>query len=159
MNRAASGRRGAERPWPLLLGFAVFIIAMVYLVASSFTRRGAPTFAPTTEARGDTLTVDATDGAAWRYVSLARGRVLTVPDTTEWDVAIRRYNVRVKGGGEIGKWYTYNLLTHLLEPKSQPYVVHSAGGPSFELRILSYYCPGLTAGCLTLHFARLTTGN
>ncbi len=136
----------------------MFVIAMGYLVASSFTRRAAPTFAPTIEARGDTLTVDATDGKAWRYVSLTRGRVLTVPDTTEWDVAIRRHNVRVKGGGEIGKWYTYNLLTHLLEPKSLPYVVHPTGGRAFELTILSYYCPGLTAGCLTLRFAPLTSG-
>lgn len=158
MESTEGGGKTGERPWPLLLGFAVFLVAMVYLVAASFTRRVAPTFAPTVEARGDTLTVDATDGASWRYVSLARGRVLAVPDTTEWDVAIRRYNVRVKGGGEIGKWYTYNLLTHLLEPKSEAYVVQPTGGRAFQLTILSYYCPGLTAGCLTMRFAPLASG-
>ena len=188
MDRAEGDRTKGERPWPLLLGFAVFVIAMVYLVASSFTRRAAPTFAPTVEARGDTLTVDATDGASWRYVSLVRGRVLTVPDTAEWDVAIRRYTVRVKGGAfdfgevdfgvlgsrtdrpraivafgrarvpeELGKWYHYSLLTHLLESKEHVYVTRPGSPWSYKLQILSYYCPGLTAGCLTLRFAPLTS--
>ena len=190
MDRAAVGGRGAERPWPLLVGFAVFVIAMAYLVASSFTRRAAPTFAPTVEARGDTLTVDATDGAAWRYVSLARGRVLTAPDTLDWDLAVRRYNVRVSGGvfdfgeadfiafgtrgdspralvamgparipDDLGKWYRYSLLTHLLESKDHIYVLRPGSPLSYKLQILSYYCPGLTAGCLTLRFAPLTAGD
>jgi hypothetical protein len=146
-------------PWPLLIGFGIFVAAMGYLVAASLTRRVAPTFAPTMVARGDTLTVDATDGAAWRYVSLERGRVLTVPDTLEWDLAVRRYNVRVRGRGELGKWYRYSLLTHLLEPKSQSYVVRPVGGRAFKLEIVSYYCPGLTAGCMTLTYVPLGQGN
>jgi hypothetical protein len=186
---AGSGQRAAA-PWPLLAGFAMFVIAMGYLVASSFTRRAAPTFAPTVEARGDTLTVDATDGRRWRYLSLARGRVLTGPDTVGWDLAIRRYNVRVSGGAfdfgeadfsafgtrgdaprgvvalgppripdELGKWYRYSLLTHLLESNRHVYVTRPGARDSYKVQILSYYCPGLTAGCLTLRFAPLTSGN
>src|SRR5687767_11918543 len=95
--QAAGSGHQAAAPWPLLLGFGLFLVAMVYLVASSFTRRAAPTFAPTVVARGDTLTVDATDGKRWQYLSLASGRILTAPDTLGWDLAVRRYNVRVRG--------------------------------------------------------------
>ena len=146
-------------PALLIAGFVVFLLAMGYLVAASLTRRAAPAFAPTMLARGDTLTVDATDGATWRYVSLERGRVLTAPDTLQWDLAIRRYNVRVRGRGEIGKWYRYSLLTHLLEPKPESYVVHPIGGRAFKLQIVSYYCPGLTAGCMTLTYGPVGRGD
>ncbi len=159
MNRVAGGGWRVEAPWPLLAGFAVFVVAMAYLVASSFTRRAAPTFTPTVVARGDTLTVDATDGKRWQYLSLERGRVLAAPDTVGWDVAVRRYNVRVNGGGEIGKWYRYSLLTHLLEPKPETYVVRPASGRSFTVQFLSYYCPGLTAGCMTLRYGRIASGS
>jgi hypothetical protein len=180
MNRAAGGRRGAAAPLPLLIGFAVFLVAMGYLVASSFTRRAAPTFAPTVEVRGDTLTVDATDAKRWRYVSLTRGRVLSPPDTTGWEIAARRYNLiangdvvdlgsglldtvgRVNGAlgansSTVGRWYRYSLLTHLLEPTGHVYVVRTTAGRLFKLQIVSYYCPGLAAGCMTIRYAPLTS--
>jgi hypothetical protein len=172
--------RGRAAPLPLLIGFGVFLVAMGYLLAASFTRRAAPTFAPTVEARGDTLTIDATDANRWRYVSLARGRVLSPPDTIGWDVAVRRYNLIGRGDvvdlgparfdtvagvhGEpeantstVGKWYRYNLLTHLLEPTGHVYVVRTTAGRLFKLQIVSYYCPGLTAGCMTIRYAPLAS--
>lgn len=159
MPTGKTDRRKTDRaPAPLLAGFIVFLVAMGYLVAASLTRRVAPTFTPTVEARGDTLTVDAT-GTTWRYVSLERGRVLSGPDTSGWELAIKRYNVRVRGRGELGKWYRYSLLTHLLEPKSRVYVVEPVGGRAFKLEIVSYYCPGLTAGCMTLKYAPLGQGD
>ena len=171
----ARSRRGAA-PLPLLIGFAVFIVAMGYLIVSSLTRRTALTFAPSVTARGDTLTVDATDGQRWRYVSLTQRRVLSAPDTTGWEIAVRRYNVIANGdvvdlgqatfdtvrttplaqeanSSAIPKWYRYSLLTHLLEPNGHVYAVRAVGGSLFKLQILSYYCPGLAAGCLTLRFA------
>ena len=57
---------------------------------------------------------------------------------------------------ELGKWYHYSLLTHLLESKEHVYVTRPGSPWSYKLQILSYYCPGLTAGCLTLRFAPLT---
>jgi hypothetical protein len=178
MKRAAGSGRRAAAPLPLLIGFAVFLVAIGYLVVASLTRRGAPTFAAATEARGDTLTVDATDGQRWRYASLARGRVLSAPDTVGWDVAVRRYNLIANGdvvdlgparydtvGGvhgepeantsTVGKWYRYSLLTHLLEPAGHVYIVRTRAGRTFKVQILSYYCPGLTAGCMTIRYAPL----
>ncbi|MFN2567313.1 MAG: HmuY family protein [Gemmatimonadaceae bacterium] len=169
-----------KTPWPLAIGFAVFVVAMGYLVASSLTRRAAPTFAPTLEARGDTLTVDATAADRWRYVSLTRGRVLSPPDTAGWEIAVRRYNLIANGdvvdlgpaafdtvrdvavaseanSSAISRWYRYSLLTHLLEPNDHVYVVRAGGGPLYKLQILSYYCPGLTAGCMTIRYAPLTS--
>jgi hypothetical protein len=170
-------KRGAA-PLPLVIGFAVFLIAMGYLVAASLTRRSAPTFAPSVEARGDTLTVDATDAQRWRYVSLTRGRVLSPPDTAGWEIAVRRYNVIASGdavdlglasfdsvrglpatleanSSAIPKWYRYNLLTHLLESNGHVYAVRAPSGPAYKLQILSYYCPGLTAGCMTVRYGAL----
>ena len=163
---------------PLLIGFAVFLVAMGYLVAASLTRRSAPVFAPTVQARGDTLTVDASDANRWRYASLAQGRVLSGADTAGWDVAVRRYNLIANGDvvdlgearydavvglrGEpeantstVGKWYRYSLLTHLLEPTGHVYVVRTTTRRLFKLQILSYYCPGLTAGCMTIRYGPL----
>ena len=176
--RTGRRARGAAAPLPLLIGFAVFLVAMGYLLAASVTRRSARTFKAGVEARGDTLTVDATHGQAWRYVSLARGRVLSSPDTAGWDIAVRRYNLIANGDvvdlgralldtvaglqGEpeantsaVGRWYRYSLLTHLLEPTGNVYVVRTTSGRLFKLQIVSYYCPGLTAGCMTIRFAPL----
>jgi hypothetical protein len=172
------GWRVGRAPIPLLIGFAVFVAAMGYLVVASLTRRSAPTFAPRTEARGDTLTVDATDGQRWRYVSLTRGRVLAGPDTAGWELGVRRYNLIANGdivdlgsasfdsvrvapvvieanSSALPKWYRYNLLTHLLEPNGHVDAVRAGKGPVYKLQIVSYYCPGLEAGCMTMRFAPL----
>ena len=182
-----SVRRGASTPIPLLAGFGLFLVAIVYLVAASFSRRTAPVFSPSPLERvrsagweriGDTLTIDATDGERWQYVSFTLGRVLTAPDTSGWELAVQRYRLKAPGGiADLGKapfaaaaprvdapsnlearssnldhWYRYNLLTHLLEPSGHVYVVR-AGDKLWKLSIVSYYCPGLTAGCLTITYA------
>ena len=179
-------------PIPLLALFGAFLLAMGYLVAASITRRTAPVYAASPADRtrsagwergGDTLTIDASDGERWQYVSLAHGRVLVPPDTAGWELAVQRYRVRSLGsiidlgerafesaarrgadasGGapaaaDLGHWYRYNMLTHLLEPNGHVYLVRPAGtaGPSWKVAVLSYYCPGLTAGCLTIRYVPL----
>ena len=192
-------RRGLAAPLPLLLVFGLFLAAIVYLVASSLTRRNAPVFdiSPVDRSRrdnwrtvGDTLTIDATDGDRWQYVSLTRGRVLTVPDTSGWELAVQRYRVITPASGALADvgaesfdnarslrqrqltfvatnsatppenaairhWYRYNLLTHLLEPNGHLFVVRTAHGTLWKLAMVSYYCPKLVAGCLTLRYAPL----
>ena len=139
------------------------------------------------ETVGDTLTIDATDGDRWQYVSLTRGQVLTPPDTSGWDVAVQRYRVITPAAGavaDLGRvaferaqsatgasfvptrfeqqpsnpaidhWYRYNLLTHLLEPNGHLFAIHSRGA-SWKLAVVSYYCPELVAGCLTIRYAPL----
>jgi hypothetical protein len=189
---------GFTAPLPLLALFAAFLIAIVYLVAGSLTRRSAPVFAvsprPHTRAAswqrvGDTITVDATDGEHWQYLSLTRGQLLTLPDTAGWELAVERYRVITPAAGAIADigpstfegarpggnasfvattfgtqpenmaiahWYRYNLLTHLLEPNGHVFIVRAPSGVLWKLAIVSYYCPRLVAGCLTLQYAPLT---
>jgi hypothetical protein len=184
-------------PLPLVILFGVFLAAIGYLVAASLTRRSAPVFPITARGRertanwevaGDTLTVDATDGDRWQYVSLRRGRVLDLPDTAGWEIAVQRYRVITPPHGGIADlgaisfdrarasnaisfvpttyatqpsnsaiehWYRYNLLTHLLEPNGHLFAVRD-GDAMWKLAVVSYYCPKLVAGCLTIRYAPMT---
>lgn len=51
------------------------------------------------------------------------------------------------------RWYRYSFFAHTLEPKDVSYVVRTSEGRYAKLRILSYYCPGAVAGCLTFAYA------
>ena len=44
------------------------------------------------------LTVDASDPDTWRHVDLERGTVVEAPGPDGWDLAFRRFEVRVNGG-------------------------------------------------------------
>jgi hypothetical protein len=50
------------------------------------------------------------------------------------------------------RWYRYRMLTHVLEPKHNVYVIRTAAGEYAKLQILSYYCPGPRAGCPTVRY-------
>lgn len=101
-----ASRRAARAPLPLLLGFALFVAGLLYMVVASLTRRNAPVFAPSASTRvrasswtrtGDTLTLDATDGERWRRASLTLGRALEGADTAQWELGARRYRLTVAG--------------------------------------------------------------
>jgi len=130
---------------------------------------------------GDTLTLDATDGEQWRYASLSRGRALG--DSAGWEIAVRRHNVTVAGAladlgaveferaripatavfvsstaneganDAIKRWYSYSLVTHLLQTQGHVYALKTRDGRMWKLQVIGYYCPGLTAGCLTIRYA------
>jgi len=177
-------------PPALLIGFGLFVVLIVYLVAASLTRKATLTFSPTpqtgagapgTPARPDTLTIDARDTDRWIYVDLDRGLPLPSGDSTGWDIAVRRYRLRAFGpsvtvrsasfpttgaavaamrtahpgrpAAELDRWYTYSMLSHLLEPDGRIHLVQTNTGATAAIQVLGYYCPGLTAGCLTLRYA------
>lgn len=96
------GERQSRPPLLLVGGFALFIVVTGYLVVSSVTKRSVPTFDPSPRTTAssdsgprhdDTITVDATDSKQWQYVDFDRGGVVAPPDTTGWDLAVRRYLV------------------------------------------------------------------
>jgi len=186
--------RAASAPLPLLIGFGLFVATLVYLVAVSLTRRDAAVFTPSSATRarptdwmrvGDTLTLDATDGDRWRFVSLTEGRPLAGADTARWQLATRRYRVTVAGAlADLGQvpferarvsastrfvssrpgeteneamrhWYRYSLMTHLLTPDGRVYALQDRDGRLWKLQLLGYYCPKLIAGCITLRYAPL----
>ena len=52
----------------------------------------------------------------------------------------------------IDRWYTYSVMSHLLEPNGHVYVVRTAESRYAKLELLSYYCPGVVAGCPTFRY-------
>ena len=52
----------------------------------------------------------------------------------------------------IDRWYSYSMVSHLLEPNGHVYVVRTRESRFAKLEFLSYYCPGVVAGCLTFRY-------
>jgi hypothetical protein len=52
----------------------------------------------------------------------------------------------------IERWYDYGFLSHLLTPRPRVYAVRTADGRYAKLKILSYYCPGASPGCMTFRY-------
>jgi hypothetical protein len=125
----------------------------------------------------DTLTVDARDAHQWRFVDFDRGLVLAPPDTAGWELAIQRFRVvrGPRGGdGKSGvsqyatggstdarfgipdsralRWYRYGFMSHLLHSRGATYEMPTDRGAVTRFEILSYYCPGTEAGCMTLRY-------
>ena len=87
-------------PRLLIAVLVAFVGAMVYLVATSLVPRDVPTFLPSIAiAHGgiDTVTFDARDAEQWQYFSISRGAPLAPPDTSGWELAVRRYHLIVPG--------------------------------------------------------------
>jgi hypothetical protein len=50
------------------------------------------------------------------------------------------------------RWYEYGWSSHILRPKPRVFAVRTADGKYGKLRIVSYYCPGATPGCITFEY-------
>ena len=123
---------------------------------------------PVSLAQGRAL--DLEDTVPWD-ISVQRYRVVTRPGVGIADLGAVAFDsahvssdarfVPSKDGehpenAAIDHWYRYNLLTHLLEPNGHVFAIQSATGGLYKLAVVSYYCPKLVAGCLTIRYAPLT---
>ena len=106
---------------------------MAYVVASSLVRPVVRTFepspsrerpAPPDRAVTDTVTVDATDADAWRFLDLDRRSLLALPDTAGWDLAFRRHSFITSGGARDLGAVAYDSVLH---PSPGPYTATIAG--------------------------------
>jgi hypothetical protein len=52
----------------------------------------------------------------------------------------------------LARWYRYGFFSHLLEPLDRVWVLRTTNQRYARFTVLSYYCPGLIAGCLTLRY-------
>lgn len=89
---------------------AALALAAVALVVLSLRSPELPVFPPSpilgadadrgggNSAGAQLLTVDASDPQSWRHVDLERGTVVEAPGPDGWDLAFRRFEVRVNGG-------------------------------------------------------------
>ncbi|MGH7556856.1 MAG: HmuY family protein [Gemmatimonadota bacterium] len=50
------------------------------------------------------------------------------------------------------EWYDYGFTSHVLEARPRVYAIRTADGRYAKLQVLSYYCPGARAGCLTFRY-------
>jgi len=149
----------------------VFVAFLVVLLVQSLAPKRIETFTlgtftprPPAAGRSDTATLDVRDGSRWHYYDLDRGAVLMPPDSMGWDVAARRFQLRIPvasarpaspsadQSGHLPRWYRYDFLAHLLRPTDRAYQLRTDGGLDVVLEILGYYCPGPTAGCLTITY-------
>ncbi len=94
------------RRLPLLVVFIalLFCVAMAWLVGAALTPRTVPTYtlpsrdpAPHRSQASDTVTLDGRDPDRWQFFAFATGP-LTPPDTSGWDIAVRRFHVIAAGG-------------------------------------------------------------
>lgn len=155
--RLDTSARSAARTL-LLVGLGLFTGLLGLMVATSLARRAAPVFEPTpvgVQLMPDTaevlITIDARNETAWQYVDLDTGTALAPGDSAGWDLAAQRFRLRT-AGGDLGRWYRYGFMTHLLEPAGGLYEVVTDQERTATVEVVSYYCPGLQAGCLTLRY-------
>lgn len=52
----------------------------------------------------------------------------------------------------LDRWYSYGMLSHLLQPKGHVYAIRTREARYAKVEFLSYYCPGVVAGCLTFRY-------
>lgn len=89
------------------------------------------------------------DGAIADLGEIAFDAVTDVTGSADWVETDARVD---STNAAIARWYTYGWSSHLLEPKPHTWAVRTADGRYAWLRILSYYCPGATPGCLTFEY-------
>lgn len=88
-----------------------------------------------------------------------------VPEGPEFQADVHPKNRLHPFNPALEKWYNYSYLANVLAPKPEIYVIRTQDGKYAKLRMLSYYCTGNVAGCMTFEYVyqgdgsrRLTDG-
>ena len=127
-------------------------------------------------------TLDASRGDRWQLFNLARNatvdsgpwdlafrrnHVITAPDAGARDLGLVSFDsvLDVPPAGyeatnfgadttnpEIGKWYAYSMLSHLLTSQHHVYAIRTADGRYAMLEILAYYCREVGSACYTIRY-------
>ncbi|MCZ6916466.1 MAG: HmuY family protein [Gemmatimonadetes bacterium] len=94
--------RGVATAQIVLFGtLAIFVLLIGYLIVAAMIPKEAAVYppsavaprAPTDTLVQDTVTIDASDPAAWRFFDFDRQSVVLPPDTVGWDLAVRRFTL------------------------------------------------------------------
>jgi hypothetical protein len=78
--------------------------------------------------------------------------VTKVPEKAEFVSDIHPKNRPSSYNPVSAKWFNYSYLANVLAPKPLVYLVRTHDGKYAKMRILSYYCTGQSAGCLTFEY-------
>ena len=125
---------------------------VVVLVGLTLRAREVPVFGPTAiggaapvGAGPHQVTVDASNPERWTHLSLARGSVVAAPGPLDWDLAFRRFEVRVNGGaGERGQGGALDLGAVALDsvtaaPETGYVGMEAAGRDTTETLLNDWY--------------------
>jgi hypothetical protein len=94
--------RGVATAEIVLFGaLGMFVLAIGYLIVAATLPKEAAVFSPSDIAPAevidslvyDTVTIDAGDPLVWRFFDFDRGSVVLPPDTSGWDLAVRRFTI------------------------------------------------------------------
>jgi hypothetical protein len=100
--RKRHASRGVTTAELVLFGaLGLFVLAIGYLIVAATIPKEAEVFSPSDIAPADiidtlvhdTVTIDAGDPLAWRFFDFDRGSVVLPPDTSGWDLAMRRFTI------------------------------------------------------------------
>jgi hypothetical protein len=78
--------------------------------------------------------------------------VMRVPDDAKFVRDIRTKKRLSVYNPAIAKWYSYSYIANILTPKPIVYIVRTQDGKYAKMHILSYYCKGGEAGCMTFEY-------
>ena len=91
-------------------------------------------------------------GALLSLEGHALAAVTKVPEKAEFVSDIHPKNRPSSYNPVIAKWFNYSYLANVLAPKPVVYIVRTHDGKYAKMRLLSYYCVGQSAGCLTFEY-------
>ena len=137
----------------LFSGLAAFVLALIFLVASSLVRRTAPVFDPTPigvvrsspPSGVDTLTVDARDERRWTFVDLGRRAVMFSPEASPWDLAIRRHDIGASGAITDAGKVQFDAVRRA---PAGTYIATSGGRDTVNAAIRRWYLYGMVSHLL-----------
>ena len=75
-----------------------------------------------------------------------------VPGDVEFQADVHPKNRLYPFNPVLEKWYNYSYLANVLAPKREIYVIRTQEGKYAKMRMLSYYCTGNVAGCMTFEY-------
>ncbi len=78
--------------------------------------------------------------------------VTRVPDDAAFVSDVRSTRRLRSFNPVVDKWYHYSYTENVLTPKPMVYIVRTQDGKYAKMRILSYYCKGHVAGCMTFEY-------
>ena len=91
-------------------------------------------------------------GAVLRLARRDFSAVSRVPEEPEFQADVHPKNRLHPFNPALEKWYNYSYLANVLAPKPEIYVIRTQDGKYAKMRMLSYYCTGNVAGCMTFEY-------
>lgn len=78
--------------------------------------------------------------------------VSRVPEQAEFVADVHPINRPHSYNPVFEKWFNYSYLANVLAPKPVAYILRTQDGKYAKMRLLSYYCTGNVAGCMTFEY-------